>query len=468
MKQPDNWKRLASALVFLALIAGLFYTARLADAGSALAPGAATLSDEVYVPAGEFLMGCSMDSTAPVKCDGDAQPIHAVYVDAFYIDKTEVTNAQYIACVSAGACLSPLDQTPKHASIYTDPALANHPVVYIDRQRAGTYCQWAGRRLPTEAEWEKAARGTDRRLFPWGNQTPTCDLANNVFIYFDDYGQRERHCVGGTTPVGSYPQGASPYGALDMVGNVREWVSDLYVRWYYGSSPYYNPKGGTIDDKSSPVRGGSWNDNYDHGNSWVRMDEADVALVQLIGFRCARTDYVGSPTPTSTPAPTPTITPSPTATPSPTPTPFAAVDIGPEGGAVWLANAMHLTLLEIRRDTLDATGRVTLTYSRQNNSQGGLQGINHFFKLDADLQGSQSWIPPHFPQPLRLTLGFHDSAVIPETVQLYRLTEQGWITDGISMSLQGKGYAVADVLWTGVYGLMGQSNLVYLPVVVRR
>ncbi len=466
--QNKLWKHFVIGLLLLGLVGGALYTTHLAAAGEWATPKAAILSEEVYVPAGEFLMGCSTDTTSPVTCDGDAQPIHAVYLDAFYIDKTEVTNAHYVACVAAGACSPPLDETPKHPSIYTDPALANHPVVYIDRQRAGKYCEWAGRRLPTEAEWEKAARGTDRRLFPWGNALPTCELANHAFIYFDGYGQRQRHCVGGTTPVGSYPQGVSPYGALDMMGNVREWVSDLYLRRYYSESPYYNPQGATVSDKGSPVRGGSWDENYNHANAWVRIDEADVLQVELIGFRCARTDVAGSPTPTITPSPTHTSSPTPSPTPTSTPTPYAAVDIGPEGGAVWLANAMHLTLLEIRRDALDATGRVTLTYSRQDNMQGDLQGINHFFKLDADLHGSQSWIPPYFPQPLRLTLGFHDSAVIPGTVQLYRLAEQGWITDGISMSLQGKGYAVADVLWTGVYGLMGQSNRLYLPVVVKR
>ena len=217
----------------------------------------------VYVPEGEFLMG-SEDREA----FESEKPEHMVYVDAFWIYQHEVTNAEYRACVDAGLCNTPYKET-----YYSDSDYDHHPVVHVSWFDAQAYCEWAGGRLPTEAEWEKAARGTDGRTYPWGNQIPICSLAN--FYY----------CVDGTSPVGSYPNGASPYGALDMAGNVWEWVTDLYNGDYYSLSPYENPAG-PEDGVYRVIRGGSvLSDDWTLRVS-VRLDEHPDNSPIGLGFRC--------------------------------------------------------------------------------------------------------------------------------------------------------------------------------------
>lgn len=215
---------------------------------------------QVYVPAGEFLMGKG--------------PVHLVYLDTFWIDRTEVTNRMYALCVSSGSCLP-----PERISSYTrdfyygNSDYANYPVVYVRWEDANNYCQWAGRRLPTEAEWEKAARGVDGRTYPWGEDIDCINAS------YDG-------CVENITAVGSYPTWASPYGAFDMAGNVWEWVADWYDRDYYQNPPAQNPTG-PEEGMFRVIRGGSWlsPDRYVQVTfrDWGEPDYVDYVL----GFRCA-------------------------------------------------------------------------------------------------------------------------------------------------------------------------------------
>jgi formylglycine-generating enzyme required for sulfatase activity len=216
----------------------------------------------LYAPAGEFTMGGDTGHN-------DEKPVHTVYLDAFWIDQTEVTNDMYKICVRSGKCAR-----PSSLDYY---GFTNYPVVNVNWNDAATYCSWAGRRLPTEAEWEKAARGTDGRTYPWGNEAPNDNLLNY-----------DGHPTGGLAKVGSYPNGASPYGAYDMAGNVWEWVNDWYGKTYYQDSPSSNPLG-PESGEYRVIRGGSLNDagssvRVTYRNWNVPADE----YYSSVGFRCAR------------------------------------------------------------------------------------------------------------------------------------------------------------------------------------
>jgi len=253
------------------------------------------LSEMVRIPAGSFIQGSTVDQVndAYESCIRDDKPNlcwrsalddelpqHEVYLDEFYIDQYEVTNAQYGECVKAGFCNppSPLSSNT-HSSYFDNPSYANYPVIYVTWYDADRYCRWAGKRLPTEAEWEKAARGPNGLLWPWGD-------------FFDQ--DRGNVRPGGvepdtrdTTPVGYYPEGARPYGVMDMVGNVWEWVADWYDESYYQVSSIRNPQGPSSGDKKA-FRGGSWNSNIGGARSASRAGTPPDGRYFDIGFRCAR------------------------------------------------------------------------------------------------------------------------------------------------------------------------------------
>jgi eukaryotic-like serine/threonine-protein kinase len=221
----------------------------------------------VYVPSGTFLRG--------VAYLDNAYPIREIMLDAFWIDKTEITNSMYALCVQSGNC-----NLPEKSLWYGDSNYADHPVIHVSWHDANEYCAWAGARLPSEAEWEKAARGTDGRMYPWGNTKPTCNLAN----YYA--------CGNASKPVGSAPDGVSPYGALDMAGSVWEWVADWYDDKYYSVAPDNNPIGPLTGERRS-IRGGSWFD-FDVNVSQLRSGHRNRNLPEhtshVLGFRCAMSE----------------------------------------------------------------------------------------------------------------------------------------------------------------------------------
>ena len=220
----------------------------------------------VFVPDGNFTMGSTTG-------DEDGKPVHQVYLDAFWFDKYEVTNKQYALCVADGACSPPANgSSDSRGYYYGNLVYANFPVVYLKWSQANEYCQWVGGNLPTEAQWEKAARGTDEREYPWGNKTPDETRGN-----YD--GNKDN-----TVEVGSYPQSASPYGALDMAGNVWEWVRD----WYgpYDTDNANNPVGPGSGD-AKVMRGGSWYNTTKNVTTSYRMRENPTNTYYSYGFRCA-------------------------------------------------------------------------------------------------------------------------------------------------------------------------------------
>jgi hypothetical protein len=220
-----------------------------------------TNCEMVTIPAGSFQMGCSPNDT---NCWSDERPLHTVYLDAYDIDKN--------APGSTGS--------HTRSFYYGNAAYGNYPVVYVNWNQAVAFCAWEGKRLPTEAEWEKSARGSsDTRIYPWGDGQRDCTLGN---FFVNGY------CVGDTSQVGSYPSGASPYGALDMAGNVWEWVSDWYQSDYYGSqTSWINPIGPAFGSYGV-LRGGSWSPDWNDARVSYRVKNNPANWHDYFGFRCAR------------------------------------------------------------------------------------------------------------------------------------------------------------------------------------
>jgi serine/threonine-protein kinase len=234
----------------------------------------------VLMPAGPFEMGSENGHD-------DEKPAHEVILDNFYIYQYEVTNAQYAACVQEGTCTPPArTNSATRDSYYGNPEYDNYPVIWVDWRQARTYCEWRKGRLPTEAEWEKAARGTDERRYPWGNDfdgtrlnfcDSNCEQERANSSYDDGYGD--------TAPVGSYPTGVGPYEVYDLAGNVWEWVQSDYRDY-----PYQADDGRENRDRANVrvLRGGSWVSFKDSVRASNRSFDNPGFQNSDIGFRCAR------------------------------------------------------------------------------------------------------------------------------------------------------------------------------------
>lgn len=215
----------------------------------------------VYIPEGNFTMGYG----------GDA-PVHSVSLDAYWIQQTKVTNRMYDQCVRAGGCTPPTQELG--GPVFTNPSFASHPVVGVDWDQAQAYCTWVQGSLPTEAQWEKAARGVNGNTYPWGSSEPACGLLN--------FG----NCYGRTTIVNAYEDGKSPFGVYDMAGNVFEWVFDWYDAAYYATSPAVNPTGPQTG-QYRVIRGSSFETEDIQILSAIRRFNEPTDGGRATGFRCA-------------------------------------------------------------------------------------------------------------------------------------------------------------------------------------
>jgi len=226
----------------------------------------------VVVPTGSFLMG-----SVEMAGRDDERPQRTVHVDGFAIDSVEVTNARFLAFVEATGHRHPPNPFGE-GTLMSAKGIEQLPVVQVNWHDAADYCQWAGKRLPTEAEWEKAARGGDGRPYPWGNESPTAKHANYERQWDDGKALRA---------VGTTPEGRSPYGVHDMAGNAREWTQDWYAPDYYKQAPDRNPAG---PDRGvlKVIRGGSWGSPLSDITATARGRGGFALRTHGTGFRCAR------------------------------------------------------------------------------------------------------------------------------------------------------------------------------------
>ena len=260
-------------------------------------PSDSLTSEMILISAGDFIMGQNADQGfmsckehgepySDTECKRhwyeNEEPVHTIFLDDYYIDKYEVTNADYLACVLDGVCNPPRKSSSKTREEYFEnPEYADYPVVFVSWFDAQTYCDWRGVRLPTEAEWEKAARGTDGRIYPWGNEfNPAAgNFCDRYYEYDDGYSD--------TSPVGSFPLGASPYGVMDIAGNVIEWTSDWFSEDYYKDSPYKNPQG-PQEGSMRTYRGGTFLCHFPYDvRTTDRYEWFPDDRFEHYGFRCA-------------------------------------------------------------------------------------------------------------------------------------------------------------------------------------
>lgn len=267
MKRPALSLLLLGSLVMAAPAMAQLEPLRKARPPALTTPGEAPM---VEIPAGDFVMG--VEGTQALE---DERPSRRVWLDVFAIDRHEVTTTYYAVFLRETGRASPWLWEQVNVAIHHD-----RPVIGVDWYEADAYCRWRGKRLPTEAEWEKAARGTDGRLYPWGNQAPTTDLANFALGARFSYSQV-------LMPAQSYEAGRSPYGLLNMAGNVSEWVQDWYGTNYYAVAPDRNPPG-PDQGQFKVLRGGSWSDLPKYLLTYGRFKLPPETKNSYIGFRCAK------------------------------------------------------------------------------------------------------------------------------------------------------------------------------------
>ena len=226
---------------------------------------------EVLNGGGDFMMG---DGDAPIN-----GPEHEVSLSPFVIDSIEVTNRMYAACVTCGQCTPPkrdASYTGREPSYYLNPEFDDYPVVHVTWEQASQFCDGLDKSLPTEAQWEFAARGSHSYTYPWGDDQPTWQTGNLDDVFPD------------TTEVGSFEDGATPTGVYDLAGNVWEWTADTFVADYYSYSASEDPKAPEGEGLLKTVRGGSFGSDKDDARSFVRGSFAATADLSTVGFRCAK------------------------------------------------------------------------------------------------------------------------------------------------------------------------------------
>ncbi|WP_062266876.1 formylglycine-generating enzyme family protein [Endozoicomonas arenosclerae] len=263
---------------WLAIIASIFMLTGFSTPGKAFNDKAV-----VEIPSGEFTRGCTR-KYKEYECLPEALPEKKVFISKFKIDKYKVTYRRYNECMKKGNCTDLYFGGGCNAGM---PWNSDHPVNCVTYKQAETFCKWdGGKRLPTEAEWEKAARGTDKRFYPWGNKTPSCNLA--TISDKTTRGKMEPGCGMGTSrPVNANPEGASPYGVMGMTSNLLEWTSDWFDAEYYKKNELRDPKGADRNTGFKTLRGATWMMKKEELDVSIRVPYAPEGQGYIVGFRCA-------------------------------------------------------------------------------------------------------------------------------------------------------------------------------------